>query len=474
MASGFQRMERPALGGRALTQATSSTDFWGIAHVPSETERVVLSSRDLERRLDLLQASWDYFNDTAARVSEELRAWRPRGGGRSRDEDHPARVRLRASQLLAQGRHRSRRDGVRLTPDELPRRIGVRYLDAIRDYNSEGRTRGRSTPIQFLIRRTAQHAMDHAWEMEDRDLGQKGASGQGRLLLPYVICPTRGHRIGRETTAALHDSTAAPGALPAKPERAAAVHVRLNVRKLTSAFVRQLTLLAAVGLLVAACGADVGTTTSPPPASDAASSPSAAASPEELPIGQEQDLNAGSYSLSEFPVGITFEIPAVEPPAEWSACSPAPVEQAVCHWSKPDGNPPAAVTFQIVDNVVADPCSDQETAELLDPPVGPSVDDLVEAISNLEGYEATAPEDITVSGFGGKEFTLTAPETEGCGATWATADRTTGMGPGSQLAAHPRCRRRARHDKHRVSPGETPDASVAAVEQVMDSVQIQP
>ena len=24
--------------------------------------------------------------------------------------------------------------------------------------------------IEFLIRRTAQHVMDHAWEMEDRDL----------------------------------------------------------------------------------------------------------------------------------------------------------------------------------------------------------------------------------------------------------------------------------------------------------------
>ena len=87
------------------------------------------------------------------------------------------------------------------------------------------------------------------------------------------------------------------------------------------------------------------------------------------------------------------------------------------------------VTFQIVDNVRAPPCSDQETAELLDPPVGPSVNDLVTAISNLEGYEATASEDVTVSGFSGKEFTLTAPDTEGCSATWATAERTTGMGP---------------------------------------------
>ena len=31
---------------------SSSTDFWGIAHVPSEIEREVLSSRDLERRID--------------------------------------------------------------------------------------------------------------------------------------------------------------------------------------------------------------------------------------------------------------------------------------------------------------------------------------------------------------------------------------------------------------------------------------
>jgi hypothetical protein len=203
--------------------------------------------------------------------------------------------------------------------------------------------------------------------------------------------------------------------------------------------------------------------------------PSAAGSPDELPIGVEQFLTAGSYSLSEFPVGITFEIPAFEPPAEWFACSPAPVEQAVCHASNPDEDIPfAAVTFQIVDNVVADPCSDQETAELLDPPVGPSVDDLVEAISNLEGYEATPPDDISVSGFDGKEFTLTAPDTEGCGATWATADRTTGMG-----ANEINVLRILDVDGVRVVISgahhpETPDAAVVAVEQVMDSVQIQP
>ncbi|HSL26957.1 MAG TPA: hypothetical protein VLA54_11805, partial [Acidimicrobiia bacterium] len=48
---------------------SSSTDFWGIAHVPSQIEREVLSAADLKRRLDLLRACWDYFDDTAARIS---------------------------------------------------------------------------------------------------------------------------------------------------------------------------------------------------------------------------------------------------------------------------------------------------------------------------------------------------------------------------------------------------------------------
>jgi hypothetical protein len=64
---------------------SSSTDFWGIAHVPSQVEREVLSEADLERRLELLRACWTYFDDAAARVSAELRP-QPRGGGRDRNQ----------------------------------------------------------------------------------------------------------------------------------------------------------------------------------------------------------------------------------------------------------------------------------------------------------------------------------------------------------------------------------------------------
>jgi hypothetical protein len=145
---------------------SSSTDFWGVPHVPSQVEAEVLSAADLERRIDLLRACWAYFDDTAARVSAELRPG-PRSPGRSRD-------RIMRHVYLNEPDQWWKKVELRIPPEEVvdpDRRARYReaYLDAIRAYNAEGRP-ARRWPIQFLIRRTAQHVMDHAWEMEDRDL----------------------------------------------------------------------------------------------------------------------------------------------------------------------------------------------------------------------------------------------------------------------------------------------------------------
>ena len=43
-----------------------------------------------------------------------------------------------------------------------------------------------------------------------------------------------------------------------------------------------------------------------------------------------------------------------------------------------------------------------------DPPIGPSVDDLVTALSTQPEFEATAPVDVTVGSFSGKRIELTA------------------------------------------------------------------
>lgn len=126
----------------------------------------MLSPGDLDRRLELLRVCWAYFDDVAARVSAELRKG-PRGGGRDRDEI--------IRHVHASERHNwspkvgvRTEQGVMLTPEGLAAHR-QHYLDAIRAHNAESRP-ARTWPIQFLVRRAAQHVMDHAWEMEDRDL----------------------------------------------------------------------------------------------------------------------------------------------------------------------------------------------------------------------------------------------------------------------------------------------------------------
>jgi len=146
---------------------SSSTDYFGIAHVPSEFERIVLSAKDLDRRLDLLCACWAYFDDVAARVSEALRLG-PRGGGWTRDEIIRHVHVNEPEQFSRKVEVRTPRD-VMLTPEGRATHR-QRYTDAICAYNAEGKIAGRTWPIQFLLRRTAHHVMDHAWEMEDRDL----------------------------------------------------------------------------------------------------------------------------------------------------------------------------------------------------------------------------------------------------------------------------------------------------------------
>ena len=144
---------------------SSSTDFWGFAHVPSQIEADVLSTADLERRLDLLQACWAYFDDLAAGMSPRLRPG-PRSAGRTRDQ-------IIRHVYINEPEQWSKKVEVRTPLEDVLGPAGLAahraaYLDAIRAYNADGKP-ARAWPIQFLIRRTAHHVMDHAWEMEDRD-----------------------------------------------------------------------------------------------------------------------------------------------------------------------------------------------------------------------------------------------------------------------------------------------------------------
>jgi hypothetical protein len=145
-----------------------STDFWGISFAPSSFEHGPMTDDELDRKLGLLEAAWSHFDEVGARVSREM-AKGPRGGGRDRDQ-------IIRHVLLNEQADLAKKVGVETPVDALTTPEGVRihrerFVAALREHGAEGRmARGRNWTIALLIRHTAYHALDHAWEMEDKDL----------------------------------------------------------------------------------------------------------------------------------------------------------------------------------------------------------------------------------------------------------------------------------------------------------------
>ena len=146
---------------------TGSTDFWGISFSPSSTEHGPMTEAELERGIRLLRACWAFFDDVAARVSLEMRKG-PRGGGRDRDRIIRHAIRTE-SEDFAKRLGLQVPEGDALTPKGL-HDYRETYVATMRAYNAGEGKRMRSWNLPFLIRHSAFHTMDHAWEMQDKDL----------------------------------------------------------------------------------------------------------------------------------------------------------------------------------------------------------------------------------------------------------------------------------------------------------------
>ncbi len=159
-------------------EGTGSTDFWGISFSPSASEPEPLDTDELERRISLLQACWAVFDGTAASVSAEL-AKGPRGGGRDRDQIIRHTVRTESEQFAKKVGLRIPEEAA-LSPDGL-RAHRTSFIEAMRAYNAGEGKRMRSWNLPFLLRHSGFHTMDHAWEMQDKDLSRPGNRLGGRL-----------------------------------------------------------------------------------------------------------------------------------------------------------------------------------------------------------------------------------------------------------------------------------------------------
>jgi hypothetical protein len=151
-------------------KGNATTDF-GAPGVPAGADDTDPTATELERLVRVLRACWRAF-DRAAAASEgvELRKG-PRGGGRDLD-------RIVEHVLDADGAYLSRLGGTfsverGASIDERAEALRAAFVEAANlRVNGEPPPkppkRAALWPVAYSIRRSAWHAIDHVWEIEDR------------------------------------------------------------------------------------------------------------------------------------------------------------------------------------------------------------------------------------------------------------------------------------------------------------------
>ena len=130
-----------------------------IAH-----DRRPTTAAEADRLAGLVAAAWTVLDEVAARTPEVLRKG-PRGGGRDRTK--------MLGHVLEADRAYAREIGVRFATPEVGDRPAVEatraaVLAILREPSDGSGIAGRRWTQRYAARRIAWHALDHAWEMEDR------------------------------------------------------------------------------------------------------------------------------------------------------------------------------------------------------------------------------------------------------------------------------------------------------------------
>jgi len=148
---------------------TATTDF-GAPDSVAKRDTPPLAAPEGKRIAALVNAAWAIFDEVIASAPAELRKG-PRGGGRDRDQI--------ADHVLGAEEAYVRKLGLRLKPPARDDRRGIaEFRAAIADVlgnPSNGKALvERGWPQRYAARRIAWHALDHAWEIQDRSAPSDG------------------------------------------------------------------------------------------------------------------------------------------------------------------------------------------------------------------------------------------------------------------------------------------------------------
>jgi hypothetical protein len=147
----------------ARVPGTATTEFGAPdAKAPADSEP--LTKAQAERLASLVEAAWTVLDRVAVHAPAELRKG-PRGGGRDRDE--VVRHVVGAEAMYA------RKLGIReKEPDPKDKKavsaLRAQILDTLRCARDGEPPVEKGWPPRYAARRIAWHALDHAWEIEDR------------------------------------------------------------------------------------------------------------------------------------------------------------------------------------------------------------------------------------------------------------------------------------------------------------------
>jgi hypothetical protein len=145
------------------SEGGGGTEF-GVPSNVTRHDRRPLSAKEADRLARLVDAAWQTFDTVAKRAPDDLRKG-PRGGGRNTSKivDH----------VLGSDHAYAREMGLRIPPPDPADRATVdamraAMLEILRQKSDGSPLASRRWTTRYAAHRIAWHALDHAWEIEDR------------------------------------------------------------------------------------------------------------------------------------------------------------------------------------------------------------------------------------------------------------------------------------------------------------------
>ena len=153
-----RRLSAPRFEVVEEVPGSATTEFGAPGAIRSSDEEP-WGRGELGQHLALLRAAWSALDDAVRSAPPALRKG-PRGGGRDRDA-------IYAHVVDAEDAY-ARKIGVRVRASAPDRASVAARRDAVIEALNGPAGAGWKWPPRYLVRRTAWHAVDHAWEIEDR------------------------------------------------------------------------------------------------------------------------------------------------------------------------------------------------------------------------------------------------------------------------------------------------------------------